>query len=198
MLALFSSSSFAQTQSAWNDNYLSAGQPQVLPATPDQILRQGLDRLNGFMLGGGTASPERVRSFLDAHIAPHFDFDYMAWWAAGGFHRRLEEQHRVLLTARLREMFLGALARNIGAYAQPLPDVQVFPARPGSTPHEALVDARVFLPASLVMRLQFRFYWDGSHWRAFDAVANGASAVTFYRDYFGDLIRRHGPEVALR
>ena len=89
-------------------------------------------------------------------------------------------------------MFIGALARNLGVYTAPMPQVQVLPARQGHTPREALVQARVLMGAGVAMRLDFRFYWNGYAWRVFDVSANGASAVAFYRDFFADRLRRLG------
>ena len=186
----------AQTATPWS----SATDPrqQAAPAAPDQLLRQGLDRLTGFMMAGGAADPHRMRAFLDLQVAPYFDFDTMATWAAGGYYQRLSVEHRQALARQLRELFLGALARNRGAYAQPLPEVQVSAARAGRTPYEALVVARVLMPAGVSMRMEFRFYWNGSAWRIFDVAANGASAVAFYRDFYADRLRRYGPDVTFR
>ena len=36
-------------------------------------------------------------------------------------------------------------------------------------------------------RLNFRFYWNDQGWRIFDVSANGASAVAYYRSYFGEM-----------
>ncbi|RKZ36806.1 MAG: ABC transporter substrate-binding protein, partial [Gammaproteobacteria bacterium] len=38
----------------------------------------------------------------------------------------------------------------------------------------------------------FRFYRSPRGWRIFDVSANGASAVTFYRQYFSRQVRRFG------
>ena len=197
LVAIHATGALAQGQPAWS-RAPAAEAELAQPIAPDQILRQGIDRLSGFLMAGGAASPERMRYFLDTQIAPHFDFDYMARWAAGGFYRRLTPDQRNLLALRLRDLFLGALARNLGVYVDPLPDVQVLPARPGRSDHEAIVQARIFMGAGVTMRLEFRFYWNGATWQVFDVSANGASAVAFYRDYFNDRFRRYGPDAALR
>ena len=187
----------AQTTSNWAQADALADE-QVAPAPPDQLLRQGIDRLSGFIMGGGGASAQHMRAFLDMQVAPYFDFEYMAKWAAGGYYRRLDDTQKQALSYRLRELFLGALTRNLGAYAQPMPEVRVSRARAGRTAYEATVAARVLMTASVSMRLEFRFYWDGAGWRIFDVSANGASAVTYYRDYFTERLRRHGPDLAFR
>ena len=100
-------------------------------ASPDQMIRQGVDRLVGFLMGSVDPAPEAVRSFVELEIAPHFDFAYMAQWAAGPLFHRLGPHHRAAMTTRLRHLFLDALARHLGTLERPLPRVDVFPARPG-------------------------------------------------------------------
>ena len=56
----------------------------------------------------------------------------------------------------------------------------------------------VIAVAGLVVNLEFRWYWNDGGWKIFDVSANGASALLFYRGYFSALIRRYGPEAALR
>lgn len=177
------------------------GPPQSfapLPATPDQLLRQGIDRLTGFLIGAVNPSPEALHIFLDQEVASYFDFDYMARWAAGSFYRRLTPEQNRRLAAKLRYLFMDALARNLGTFTRPLPRIDIFPARAGQTGREATVDARVVTDTGMLVQLEFRWYWGKDGWKIYDASANGASAVAFYRGYFSTLIRRYGPEVALR
>ncbi len=41
--------------------------------------------------------------------------------------------------------------------------------------------------------LDFRLYRGNDGWKVFDVVANGSSAVVYYRDYFRNAFRRGGP-----
>jgi len=167
-------------------------------ASPDQIIRQGLDRMTGFLMGSPESSPTALREFLELQVAPYFDFAYMARWASGPLHHRLTNEQRAALTGKLKALFLDALARNLGTLERPLPWVDVFPARPGRTMSEASVYARVAAEGGQPVRLEFRFYWSREGWRIYDTVANGASAAAFYRRYFTAALRRHGPDRLLR
>ena len=171
--------------------------PYYIPS-PDQMIRQGIDRLVGFLMGSTSPDPASVRSFVDVEIAPHFDFAYMARWAAGPLYHRLTPGQRGAMTLRLRGLFLDALSRHLGTVDRPLPRVDVFPARPGRSMSEAVVYARILSDRRPPVRLEFRFYWSNQGWRVYDAVANGASAVAFYRAYFTRELRRRGPEAVLR
>lgn len=167
-------------------------------ATPDQLIRQGVDRLTGFLMGTPHADEESVRRFVGQEIAQYLDFEYMAQWAAGPLYHRLSPEHRSALATKLTGLFLDALSRNLGTLQRPLPRVEVFPARPGNTMSEARVYARVLSAQGPALRLEFRFYWSTQGWKVYDAVANGASAVAFYRSYFTAALRRHGPDIVLR
>ncbi len=188
-LALVCSAGSAQAQPPYR-----SGAPlgSSWPATPEQIVRSGIDRLTGFLIGVPQVTPDNLGVFLGHEIAPLFDFHYMARWAAGSYWRRLDAEQRALLGARLADLFLDALARNLGTYSEPLPYIEVFPARRAGN-REARVLARVTGARGLRVRLEFRLYWDSSRWRIFDVAANGASAVAYYRGHFRDLLRRKGP-----
>jgi len=194
---LLTSSAGAQQPAAMPGEGAYAGE-QYYVASPDQLIRQGVDRLVGFLVGSGDATPEAIREFVELEIAPVFDFRYMARWSAGPLYHRLTPEQRAAMTAKLRAMFLDALARNLGSLDRPLPRVDVFPARPGRSVHEASVHARVLPEQRPPVRLEFRFYWSNDGWKVYDAVANGASAVAYYRSYFTTMLRRYGPDAALR
>ena len=176
---------------------LSPAIQPTLPRAPDQILRSAFDRLAGFLIGSGNPTPRSLRVFLDHEIARHFDFASMAKWAAGPLYRRLDSDQRVRFAVVLKNTFLTALAKNLGSFSRPLPQVEVSAVRPGANPREARVHARVLLDSGLPARLEFRFYWNAEGWKIFDVTANGASAVAFYRRYYGNLFRRYGPVAVL-
>ncbi len=153
---------------------------------PDELLREGVMRLNRFLAERGADDPEKLQAFLDHEIAPYFDFAYMSRWAAGRHYPYLSRAERDEFTERLRDLFLSALARNLGSYARPLPRIDVFPARAGRSPNEVAVLARVLPREGFSVRLEFRYYWSRQGWKIFDVAANGASAVAYYRRYFSE------------
>ena len=167
---------------------------QPLAAGPAQVLTRGIDRLTGFLIGAGEATPETTLQFLEAEIAPHFDFAYMSAWAAGPYHHRLDAEQKARFAEGLKTLFLGALARNLGSFSRPLPRIDVYRPRQGRSARETVVPARVVFASGFAARLEFRFYWSGTAWRIFDVAANGASAVAYYRRYFRDALERSGPE----
>jgi phospholipid transport system substrate-binding protein len=159
---------------------------------PDAVLHQGIDRLKGFLSRGGTPSQEEVLAFLDQEISPFFDFDYMARWAGGSLYTQMDEGERARFAGKLKGLFFSALARNLGAYAAPLPTIDIFPARSRGRGNEVTVIARVVPQAqgAVPARLEFRFYPSREGWKIFDVTANGTSAVAYYRSFFREVARR--------
>ena len=169
--------------------------PQARPSTaptqpaPDQIVRQGIDRLKGF-LSRGSASPAQIRAFLDEQISPYFDFAYMAKWAGGEAYRNMNEQQRRRFAMKLKGMFFSALARNLDTYSSTEPRIKISRPRrrPGS--NEVNVATQVSPVRGYPTKLIFRFYRSRDGWKVFDVTANGTSAVAYYRKHFRDLARR--------
>ena len=168
------------------------------PQRPEDVVNEGVADLLGFLSDNPNPSPVETRAFLDRSIAPGFDFDHMAKWSAGRYLRRLSKEQRGWLAARLQHDFIGALARNLGAFARPLPAVRILPSRPGTDSRERVVPTLVDIRRSWRIRLDFRCYWDGERWKVFDVIANGASALAFFRSHYVQLIRQNGPQVPRR
>ena len=167
------------------------------PLRPDELLREGIDRLTDFLSTTDNLSPKAIHSFLNSDIAAYFDFAYMARWAAGPLHRRMTDTQKLALSAHLRTTFLSALARNLGSFADPPPNIDISAPARGRSDKEIAVYAMVKWIEGFTIRLEFRFYWSPNGWKIFDVAANGASAVGYYRRYYSEQLRRHGPDALL-
>lgn len=164
---------------------------------PDVIVRAGVDKLRE-LLGKGPVEAEEVERFLDQEITPFFDFDYMASWAGGPLYRQMTPEQRAVFAQKLKGLFFAALARNLGTYATPEPQIEVFPPRMRPQSREVTVMARVTPQSGYPIRLEFRFYLSNQGWRVFDVTANGTSAVAFYRRYFAEVAMRGSIEACCR
>jgi phospholipid transport system substrate-binding protein len=170
-------------------------QPQpVRAASPQQILRQGIDRLKGFLSRGGAPTEQEAKAFLDSEISGYFDFAYMAKWAGGQAFAQMSQREQQQFTAKLKGMFFGALARNLGAYSNPVPRIEIYPPRSSRSSNEVQVRAAVMPHRGYPVRLEFRFYRAPDGWKIFDVKANGNSAVAYYRQHFAALARRGGAQ----
>ena len=157
-----------------------------------------LTRLGDHLPPAAAADPRAARAFLEERIAPHFDFDVMARRSAGPFYHRFSRAEREAFTARLRAMFIQALAENLISGTPATPRVDIYPTRFLRWGDEASVLARVTSSPSAPIWMIYRFHRTPGGWKAFDAAANGFSAVSHFRAHFAALARRHGPEVLHR
>lgn len=174
--------------------YPQQGAPMARPApapaeveTPEQILRQGLDRMKDFLSQGGH-EPQELLAFLDNDIAPYFDFQLMSRWVLGSSYDQMSESQKSEFTQRLKGMFFSALAKNLKALSNPPPRIDIFGSRPRRDARQVAVGALV--RGSMYerpVRLQFRFYRGNSGWKVFDVTANGISAVSYYRQQFNQM-----------
>ena len=166
------------------------------PLQPGGIV--ALTRLGDHLPPASASDPQAARAFLEERIAPHFDFDSMARRAAGPFFERFSRPEREAFTARLRTMFIEALASNLASGTPVAPRIDIYPTRLLRWGDEASVLARVTRSPSAPIWMTYRFHRTPGGWKAFDAAANGFSAVSHFRAYFAALARRHGPEVLHR
>ena len=147
------------------------------PMRPDELLREGIERLTQFLSTSEDLSADKVHAFLDRDIAPYFDFAYMARWAAGRLYRRMSDDQKTALTNHLRATFLSALARNLGSYAQPPPIIDVSAPARGRSDNEIAVFAKVKWIEGFTIQLEFRFYWSTDGWKIFDVAANAGAII---------------------
>ena len=154
---------------------------------PTQVLREGVGKLVAFM--GQPARPDavQIQAFLDAEIAPYFDFDYMAQWVAGRQYRAMNAAQRAQMKNQLEGMFLGALAKRLGGYSDQ--KLRVLRARRGRG-NEVTVGVGILQPGGYPAKMDFRFYRGNDGWKVFDVAANGSSAVVYYRQQFNRSMRQ--------
>jgi phospholipid transport system substrate-binding protein len=159
---------------------------------PAAVLRDGMNKLVGFLKQEPKPDAARVAKFLDDEIASYFDFAYMARASAGGMYRQMDEEQRKKLEAKLREMFLTAMAQHLSAYEKQ--EIEFLPPRRGGQRgDEVTLTVAVRGAQGMPSELDFRLYRGNDGWKVFDVVANGSSAVVYYRDYFRNAFRRGGP-----
>jgi len=144
-------------------------------------LREGIDKLLDFLGQESKPNKLQVAAFLDATIAPYFDFEHMAKWVAGPRYADMDSEEREALAASLEARFLGTLTSRLAKYE----GQQVRFFRPRRGPRGAVnVVVGILHPGGYPSKLEFRMYRSAGAWKVYDVVANGRSAVAFYRrDY---------------
>jgi phospholipid transport system substrate-binding protein len=157
---------------------------------PATVLRRGIETLTGYLDDNHGIPPAQLRQFLEAEIAPYFDFQRMGYWAAGSLNRYLNPQQRLQLSALLKHRFLNAMVEQLGHYHQSR--LQYLPPRGNPMRGEVTLGVRVFGAGAYPVQLDFRLYRGREGWKVYDVMANGASAVAHYRAELAWLERRHG------
>ena len=157
---------------------------------PAKVLSAGIETLTGYLGNNQGAAPAQLRAFLEQEIVPYFDFERMAFWAAGSVNRYLNPEQRLELTMLLKERFLQAMAEQLSGYKHSR--IQYLRPRGNPRQGDVTLGVRVFGADSYPVQLDFKLYRGNSGWKVYDVVANGVSAVTHYRNEFSQLINRHG------
>jgi phospholipid transport system substrate-binding protein len=152
---------------------------QPTMSNPAVALRAGVDRLIDFLSQQPAPSEEQLAAFLDAEIAPFFDFDHMARSAGGRLFVRLDAEQQAEITAGIKSSFLGKMAEKLAGYSDQ--QVRFLPPRAGNDGRTAEVSVAILNPGRYPGRLDFRLYRDAGDWRVFDVAANGQSAIVHYR-----------------
>lgn len=157
---------------------------------PARVLRAGVEALTGYLSSNQGVPPEQLRAFLEQEIVPYFDFNRMAFWAAGSVNRQLNPEQRQQLTVMIKERFLHSMAEQLSGYKHS----RIQYLRPRGNPRRGNVTLgmRVFGAESYPVQIEFKLYRGNNGWKVYDVVANGVSAVNHYRNEFSQLVGRYG------
>lgn len=158
---------------------------------PDQVIREGLGQLLTLMNSAGGMPPEAVVSGLESELAEYFDFDRMARWVAGPLGRNMNPLQRAAFSAKLKNMFLAALAQRVASAGQGY-DYRILPAHLDPRSGEARIDVQLFQFHRPATRLGFRLYHSDKGWKVFDVLTDNSSALVYYRQHFLQLVRQQG------
>jgi phospholipid transport system substrate-binding protein len=160
--------------------------PHAEPESPTALLRDAMGSLTNFL----DSRPNRgaLVAYVEQQVAPWFDFDYMAEWAAGRSFRRLDPAQQADLTGRLRESFLDKMAQKLARYSQ---QRTVILSPQSDAPGEVTLPMVIENPSGgYPARMEFRLRQTAKGWRVIDVSANGMSALLHYRQLFGEMQRQ--------
>ncbi len=162
-----------------------AAAPAEMPESPaaaaSATLKEGMDKLLGFLALKELPNRLQVAAFLDREIAPYFDFEQMAKWVAGPVSEGMSAEDKKALAARLEADFLGTLASRLMDYQGQ--QIRMLPPRMGPR-GDVGVNVALLGAQSYPAKLEFRMYKSPTGWRVYDVVANGQSAAAYYRVQF--------------
>lgn len=159
-------------------------------AGPAMVLRKGVETLTGYLDANREHTPEQLRRFLEREIGPYFDFQRMSYWAAGSLNRYFTPQQRQHFTGLFKKRFLGSMVRQLSGYRQ----TRLQYLRPLGNPMQGDVTlgVRVFRDNAYPVQIDFRLHRGQNGWKVYDVMANGSSAIAYYRNEYAMLARRYG------
>jgi phospholipid transport system substrate-binding protein len=154
---------------------------QQTQVDPGSQLREGMTKLLKFMRQPEKPNQQMIAMFLEKEIAPYFDFDYMASWAAGPMGRQMNGRQKAEMAQNIKQLLLGTLTEKLTDYQNQ--DVRFYPPRRAGE-NEVKVRVGILQANAYPANIDFRFYRGSKGWKIFDVTANGNSALAFYRQYF--------------
>lgn len=160
--------------------------------SPAVQLRDGINKLLGFMERDDEPTLDELAAFLDQEIAPFFDFEYMASVAAGRAARYMSAAQQTRMVARLKAQFLTTLTERLSGYEGQ--QVKFLPMRLNRDGRTGQAGIAMLNPGRYPARIDFRFYKGKQGWKVYDVSANGQSVVAHYRREFRRMMRGGGPE----
>ncbi len=175
----------AQTAAPARGAEAPAEMPEGPAAAASATLKEGMDKLLGFLALKELPNRLQVAAFLDREIAPYFDFEYMAKWVAGPASEGMSAQDKKAMAAHLEADFLGTLASRLMDYQGQ--QIRMLPPRMGPR-GDVSVNVALLGAQSYPAKLEFRMYNSPTGWRVYDVVANGQSAAAYYRVQFQRMV----------
>lgn len=165
-------------------------------ASPNQVLSTAFDRLSAFVSSPAINNPLQATAFLETEMAPLFDFEFMANWAARPYYQRMNPQQRELFRQGMKQRFVELIIKGMGPYINPLPRVRFHSAR-FSGPGQADVPMEVFVQPGVSLRGYFHLRLSPNGWKIVDASMNGISGLNMFRQFLIQRVREQGPAALL-
>ena len=132
--------------------------------------------------------------FVEAQVAPHFDFPRMSRLAVGRAWRQTTPEQREAITQEFRKLLIrsyaSAFTRLKGI------KIEVLPLRPSENPDWALVESVIKLPTAIAQPISLNYDMEriDGNWKVFDLQIDGASLIINNRNIFQREIQSSGIE----
>jgi len=171
----------AQHSLAENSTMPVDAAPQMDMQTPDVQVQMALQNLIAFM--NQQPKPERkdIAQYLDTYISPFFDWDYMARLAAGRMYVRFNDYQRSTMADDMKKRFLTQMVTRLTQWGGW--NVKFLPAWVSQRGDMGVVTMQIFEPRRRVpAQIELHMHFNPYGWAITDIIANGVSAVAWYRD----------------
>lgn len=133
---------------------------------------------------------QKVVALAEEKVLPHFDFTRMTRLAVGRNWQQATPEQREALTKEFRTLLVRTYSNSISQYRNQKFVVQ--PLRADAADKDVLVHSAVVQDNGPQIPIDYRMEKEGSDWKVYDVVIDGASLVTTYRGSFNDQIQKGG------
>lgn len=180
---------------AWLFLFLGSFNSFASDTPPDALVKDTVDKI---MLAIETdkniSAGDMLKTieFVEAQVAPHFDFPRMARLAVGRPWRQATPEQRVSITQEFRILLIRSYASAFTRFKGI--KIEVLPLRPSENPDWALVESVIKLPTAVAQPISLNYDMeriDGS-WKVFDLQIDGASLIINNRNIFQREIQSSG------
>ena len=167
--------------------------PALAQEAPDALVKRVSDELLQLVrtdkdLAAG--NQRKVVEVAEQKVLPHFDFERMTRLAVGRNWQQATPEQREALTKEFRTLLVRTYSNSISQYRNQKFVVQ--PLRGEAADKDVLVHSAVVQENGPQIPIDYRMEKEGSDWKVYDVVIDGASLVTTYRGSFNDQIQKGG------
>lgn len=156
--------------------------------SPAALLREGVEKLTQILEG----RPNRaaLTSYIDSEVAPWFDFNYMAAWAAGRRFQYMNETQQDELVSRIKQSFLDKMVQKLSRYGA---QRALFLPALADGPGQMTLPVSIENPGGYPSHLEFHMRQTDKGWKVIDVSANGMSALLHYRQVVNEMMGQQRP-----
>ena len=148
-----------------------------------------LDRIDA--PGGGLRDdPIRLHAFVDAQVAPHFDFTRFARIITGKHWNAATSAQRERLRGGVRTRLVRTIAAGLSQYADH--KIELLPQGKSKAANRSMVRMRISHANGQALALGYRLYESAGQWKIYDVVIDGISMLKTYQSQATAQVRDKG------
>jgi phospholipid transport system substrate-binding protein len=176
---------------------LALGSPNLMAADikPDVLVKNTVDKImHAIETDMDISAGDMTKSieFVEAQVAPHFDFSRMARLAVGRPWRQATPEQRDVIIHEFRLLLIRSYASAFTRFKGI--KIEILPLRPSENPDWALVESVIKLPTAVAQPISLNYDMEliDGKWKVFDLQIDGASLIINNRNIFQREIQSSG------
>jgi len=160
---------------------------------PDALVRRTTDEVLAIIKADKdlqAGNPRKVAELAEQKVLPHFDFTRMTRLAVGRNWAQASDAQKEALTKEFRSLLVRTYSTSLTQFRDQ--KIEVKPLKMAAQDQEVTVRTAVIQQGGPPIPIDYSMEKQGSEWKVYDVVIDGASLVTTYRGSFNDQIQKGG------